>query len=106
MSIDSIAKDCKFDEERGIGTPKEWKHNREKLRFVDSIIDYLRKAREDKNIDDFILYTSKDKIVKDEDYITENEKRQQKTKDKVRGKQTKRKQTKNESIEKISIIIK
>ena len=105
-TIDSIAKDCKFDEERGIGTPKEWKHNREKLRFVDSIIDYLRKAREDKNIDDFILYTSKDKIVKDEDYITENEKRQQKTKDKVRGKQTKRKQTKNESIEKISIIIK
>ena len=105
-TIDSIAKDCKFDEERGIGIPKEWKHNKERPLFVDSIIHYLRKAKEDKNIDDFILYTTKDKIVKDEDYITINEKRSQKTKDKIRGKETKKKQTKNPSIEKISIIIK
>lgn len=105
-TIDSIAKDCKFDEERGIGIPKQWKHNKEKLRFIDSIVDYLRKAKEDKNIDDFILYTSKDKVVKNEDYITENEKRSQKTKDKIRGKKTKTKQTKNPTIEKISVIIK
>ena len=105
-TIDSIAKDCKFDEERGIGVQKEWKNKKERPRFCDSIIDYLRKAKEDKNIDDFILYTSKDKIVKDEDYITENEKRSQKTKDKIRGKATKTKQSKNPTIEKISIIIK
>ena len=108
-TIDSIAKDCKFDEERGIGIPKEWKNDKERPRFCDSIIDYLRKAKEDKNIDDFILYTKKDKqdkIVKDEDYITENEKRSQKTKDKIRGKATKTKPKRNPTIEKISIIIK
>lgn len=105
-TIDSIAKDCKFDDERGIGIPKEWKDNKEKPLFVDSIIYYLRKAKEDKNIEDFILYTTKDRIVKDEDYITKNEKRQQKTKDKIKGKTTKSKQRKNPSIEKISIIIK
>lgn len=105
-TIDSIAKDCKFDEERGIGTPKEWKNDKERPRFCDSIIDYLRKAKEDKNIDDFILYTTKDKVVKNEDYITENEKRSQKTKDKIRGKKTKTKTKRNPTIEKISIIIK
>lgn len=105
-TIDSIAKDCKFDEERGIGIPKTWKHNKERPLFVDSIVHYLRKAKEDNNIDDFILYTTKDKVVKNEDYITINEKRTQKTKDKIRGKETKKKQTKNPSIEKISIIIK
>lgn len=105
-TIDSIAKDCKFDEERGIGVPKIWKHNKERPLFVDSIVYYLRKAKEDNNIDDFVLYTTKDRIVKDEDYITKNEKRQQKTKDKIRGKATKTKQRKNPSIEKISIIIK
>lgn len=105
-TIDSIAKDCKFDDERGIGIPKEWKDNKEKPLFVDSIIYYLRKAKEDKNIEDFVLYTTKDRIVKDEDYITKNEKRQQKTKDKIKGKTTKSKQRKNPSIEKISIIIK
>jgi hypothetical protein len=66
----------------------------------------LRKAKEDKNIDDFILYTTKDKVVKNEDYITENEKRSQKTKDKIRGKKTKTKTKRNPTIEKISIIIK
>jgi hypothetical protein len=74
--------------------------------FIDSIIDYLRKAKEDKNIDDFILYTTKDKIVKNEEYITEQDKRQQKTKDKIRGKTSKSKKKNNEIIEKISIIIK
>ena len=105
-TIDSIAKDCKLDNERGIGVPKKWKHNKEKLRFIDSIIEYLRKAKEDKNIDNFILYTTKNKIVKNEKYITENEKRSQKTKDKLKGKPTKTRQTKNPTIEKISIIIK
>jgi hypothetical protein len=105
-TIDSIAKDCKFDEERGIGLPKQWQNKMERPRFCDSIIDYLRKAKEDKNIVDFILYTTKDKIVKDEDYITENEKRRQKTKDKIKGKTTKTKQKRNPTIEKISIIIK
>lgn len=105
-TIDSIARDCKFDEERGIGVPKEWKNNKERPRFVDSIVEYLRKAKDDKNIDDFILYTTKDKVVKNEDYITENEKRSQKTRDKIRGKENKKKQSKNPSIEKISIIIK
>ena len=48
----------------------------------------------------------KEKKIKNEDYITENEKRSQKTKDKIRGKKTKTKQTKNPTIEKISVIIK
>ena len=105
-TIDSIAKDCKFDEERGVGDIKEWKNNKERPRFVDSIVEYLKKAKKDKNIDDYILYTTKDKIVKNESYITENEKRNQKNKNKVMGKNTKKKQTKNPTIEKISIIIK
>ena len=107
-TIDSIAKDCKFDEERGIGIPKKWKDNKERPLFVDSIIYYLRKAKEDKNIDDFILYTTKDRIVQDKEYITKNEKRNKNTKEKVMGKTTKAKtkQRKNPTIEKISIIIK
>lgn len=104
-TIDSIAKDCKFDEEREIGVPKIWK-DKERPRFVGAIVDYLRKAKENKNIDDFILYTTKDKIVKNEEYITEQDKRQQKTKDKIRGKTSKPKKKNNEIIEKISIIIK
>ena len=106
-TIDSIAKDCNFDNKRPIGEDKNLT-GKEKTRFIDSIIEYLRKAKEDKNILDFNLYTDKDKIIKEENYITEGQQRKIRNKKKRTGtfKEGQRKVTKrNPSIYKIGIII-
>ena len=97
----------KFDDKRTIGTEKEWKNKMEKTRFIDSIVDYLRKAKEDKIISDFKLYSDKEKVFNEEDYITENDRRRQKTKEKIKGikKDKTTKQKKNPSVYKIAIII-
>ena len=106
-TIDSLAKEMKFDDKRTIGTEKEWKNKMEKTRFIDSIVDYLRKAKEDKIISDFKLYSDKEKVFNEEDYITENDRRRQKTKEKIKGikKDKTTKQKKNPSVYKIAIII-
>ena len=106
-TIDSLAQEMKFDDERTIGTEKEWKNKMEKTRFIDSIVDYLRKAKEDKIISDFKLYSDKEKVFNEEDYITENDRRRQKTKEKIKGikKDKTTKQKKNPSVYKIAIII-
>lgn len=104
-TIDSLAKDCKFDNERTIGTEKKWKNTKERPRFVDSIVTFLRKAKEGGTISDFELYTDKEKKIKNEDYITENEIRHENTKNKTKGKDTIKKGKKNPSIYKVSIII-
>ena len=106
-TIDSLAQEMKFDDKRTIGTEKEWKNKMEKTRFIDSIVDYLRKAKEDKIISDFKLYSDKEKVFNEEDYITENDRRRQKTKEKIKGikKDKTTKQKKNPSVYKIAIII-
>lgn len=106
-TIDSLAQEMKFDDTRTIGTEKEWKNKMEKTRFIDSIVDYLRKAKEDKIISDFKLYSDKEKVFNEENYITENGRRRQKTKEKIKGikKDKTTKQKKNPSVYKIAIII-
>lgn len=105
--IDSIAEDCYFDDKRPIGKEKELT-GKERTRFIDSIVEYLRKAKEDKNILDFVLYTDKEKTIKEETYITEGQQRKERIKKKQKGtfKEGQRKVTKrNPSIYKIAIII-
>lgn len=105
-NIDSLAYEMEFDNERPINTEKQWKNKMEKPRFIDSIVEYLRKAKEDKIIEDFQLYTEKEKIIKDEDYITEGQQRKQKQKAKMKGIEKKpKKQKKNPPIYKIGIIM-
>ena len=106
-TIDSIAKDCNFDDKRPIDSEKNLT-GKERTRFIDTIVEYLRKAKEDKNILDFILYSDKEKIVKEETYITEGQQRKERIKKKQKGtfKEGQRKVTKrNPSIYKITIII-
>ena len=106
-TIDSIAKDCYFDEKRPLDSEKNLK-GKERTRFIDSIVEYLRKAKEDKNILDFVLYTDKEKTIKEETYITEGQQRKARIKKKQKGtfKEGQRTITKrNPSIYKISIII-
>ncbi len=107
-TIDSLAYEMKFDNDRTINTEKEWKNNKEKPRFIDSIVEYLRQAKQSGIIDDFQLYTDKEKIIKEEDYITEGQQRNERTKKKMKGTfdPNQRKISKrNPSIYKISIII-
>lgn len=107
-TIDSLAYEMKFDNDRTINTEKEWKNNKEKPRFIDSIVEYLRQAKHSGIIDDFNLYTDKEKVIKEEDYITEGQQRNERTKKKMKGTfdPNKRKISKrNPSIYKISIII-
>lgn len=107
-TIDSLAYEMKFDNERTINTEKEWKNNKEKPRFIDSIVEYLRQAKQSNIIDDFLLYTDKEKVIKEEDYITEGQQRNERIKKKMKGTfdPSKRQISKrNPSIYKIAIII-
>lgn len=105
-TIDSLAYEMKFDNERPINTEKQWKNKMEKPRFIDSIVEYLRQAKEDNIIEDFQLYTEKEEVIKEENYITEGQQRKKKQREKIKGTSTKpKKQKKNPPIYKIGIII-
>ena len=72
---------------------------------LDSVIQSLiiyEKQKKTRTLLTLFYTLQKTKIVKDEDYITENEKRRQKTKDKIKGKTTKTKQKRNPTIENIN----
>lgn len=102
-TIDSMIKDCKFTMTNGeiLNAYDEKTIDRKTYsRFIDSVITFLRYSKDiqygqDKYIKDFILYDKQGKIIKESEYITENERQ------KLKRKKVKR----NPSVDKIDIII-
>ena len=87
-TIDSLIKDCKFVINKKGGQRIILKEGEEKSldtktkqRFIDSIIKFLRESKnipyteKGTYIKDFVLYNNKDKIIDEEDYFTEDDKK-------------------------------